>query len=368
LATAPCATVQILARGGGAALAVPGLVRVALLAVVLVACDADAPAAIGPVCEAITGMQPSEPNEQVDVLLVISDSRAMADVPFADGMRSLAGSLQSFDFGLPSLRVGVVGPSGVTTSGCALVDGDFLESIELPWFWCSNASCRDQNYNGDLADALTCMAAIPLTADEPAALLERALAVLEGDDFVRPGAILFVVLITAEDDASPRPLADYAERIHALHGEAGPIELVGTVSPRDLPRLDALRAAFPNRSNEARLDGPWGDAVGLARLGWGEPNRCVGQSLEDIDDAVGIQVDCVAVDFDGAILPRCAMVEPERPDPETLLPCYWIRPEGDAMCGLEAVVERLEAAPRRYARLHCSCTLAPDEPDVIAPP
>jgi hypothetical protein len=133
-----------------------------------------------------------------------------------------------------------------------------------------------------------------------------------------------------------------------------------------MPRLDALRAAFPNRSLEARIDGPWSDAVLFAELPGGIPNPCVYRRLEDVDPMPGIQPDCLAAEGatgDGPVIPPCTMVDAERPDPSTTLPCYWIRAQRDPVCGDEAIVEY--ADPPAFgerpppARLHCPCALTP---------
>jgi hypothetical protein len=194
-------------------------VRLLWLAFVLVAaCDVEAPVGLGPACERETSVEPSAPRDALDVLLVVSDSRTMADVATEAGLRSIANELTVG--GLPSVRVGVVGPQGFTTAPrdatCPPIDGDFLESEDLPWFWCDGGACRAANFSGELADALACIA-LPDAADAPAPLLERALRVLERGGFVRAGAALVVVLIAPEDDASPRPIAEYATRLRALH-------------------------------------------------------------------------------------------------------------------------------------------------------
>lgn len=348
-----------------AALAVPAL------ALAMPACDlAQQPAEPlppGAACETWSTAAPTLTTREVDLLFVVSEAPSMlrhADVLHAR-LRTLGHVLETLEGGMPSVHVAV--PDGAAPAErCGIGPEPWLRDVRVPWFWCDvdvGEACHDRNYASPWADALACLAHRAADGDRPAPVLARAVAALEGGAaaFLRPQAALVVVIITADDDASPGPVERYIDELRALAATRA-IVYVALVAPLDAPRLRAVRDAFPNRAELVDVEGDsWTDVV--ASLGsWDDriANPCLPLAQPDVDpDAPGVQADCVATDDQlglGPLLPRCTMSTADRPAPDTPLPCYWIREVDPAEygCAQIALVERERFGPS-LPPLRCGC-------------
>ena len=163
-------------------------------------------------------------NRDLDILFVIDTSPSM--LPKQGALRSsfprIAAALAA-EGGLPNLHVGIatadlerdggrlvvgdraappVGNCGIRATA-TVPGGNFLEDVAE-----RNGDLR-RNYNGDLAAAFDCAAALGNTGSDFGQPLEAMLRALGTEPanagFLREGAYLAVVLVTDEDDCSARP-------------------------------------------------------------------------------------------------------------------------------------------------------------------
>lgn len=164
------------------------------------------------------------PIRALDVLFVIDDSGSMADdqaALVAAARAHLFPQLAAQAGGLPDLHLGVISTDlgnggGPSVPGCvgagddgALLIGPACTGIGDRYL--SDAPAADgsrvRNYPGTLDDAFGCVAALGAIGcgfEQPLAALRRALdpAHLANQGFLRPEALLLVVLVSDEDDCS----------------------------------------------------------------------------------------------------------------------------------------------------------------------
>lgn len=340
------------------------MIRASLLVwIVCAACAAEpAPWGEGTSCEVTRLGNPSLPPPPVDLVLVVSDATTMA--PYAD--RLVTGLRTSMEWmertGLPSLRVVVVDASGRFSAsprvpGCTPPPDPYVADLGLHGWQCSTeqAECRVPNYEGTLADAVACIGAVaPKGAPSPP-LLDRLAQALDADpDVIRPDSTVMLAVVTAEDDASEIDPADLLARLRAGRPEVAE-PLVSVIGPANAPRLAALRAAAdPYHATFTAIDSPeWAEALVVPRpaapLGIAclpaAPTECVAHEGSSAWDS-------------GAAIPPCVMAAPDRPDPSTPLPCFWIEedPIGDpAECPFAAWIERATWAPDALGVIRCAC-------------
>jgi len=202
--------------------------RVALAMTIAVACGGDDDA---PDVELVTVVTvPGELNRALDLLLVIDDSGGMAEEQAMISARlpRLFSVLATAPGGLPDVHIGVVstdvGTGGVEIGGCssaARPDGDdgllqtsswqgacagappsYLEDLSNP------DGTRARNYAGDLSSVLGCMVRLGTTGcsfEQPLESMKRALSPGRNPGFLRPDALLAVLILTTEDDCSALP-------------------------------------------------------------------------------------------------------------------------------------------------------------------
>ena len=217
--------------------------RAALLALALAACgddgggsgpidagpDASPDAAdAAPAPDAAEGLTtvatiPSELNRALDLLLVVDNSSGMLEeqASLSANLPLLINVLNTAPGGLPDVHIGVVstnvGTGGVNIGGCSTAtrpqgdDGNlltsgctgpqaaYLEDLRNP------DGSRVRNYSGDLATLLTCMTRLGTTGcgyEQPLEAMKRALSAGRNPGFLRPGALLGVLIVTDEDDCS----------------------------------------------------------------------------------------------------------------------------------------------------------------------
>jgi len=179
-------------------------------------------------------------NRRLDLLFVVDDTSAMTGHTgaVATGMAEMARSLRDAEPEI-SLHIGVVraGTCDATTRGAACgvaAPEQFLRSE-----WCN--AVTNFNYGGGLDDALACLADLGTTDCGPAQPLAAAVQALVEpprpgwEGFLRKDAYLFVVFITATDDASgppgaPLPVHPFVTALKALKPDSGQI-LVASIGP-----------------------------------------------------------------------------------------------------------------------------------------
>jgi len=322
---------------------VHGCVKLALtivLACLAAACTDPTPAG-GPdaACGTSKPLLESSPGPELDLVLVISDAPEMAayhDALVAN-LRAWVDVLDTLDGGRPSVRIAVVDGSG------HVVD-PVLTDLRLPWFWCPEATCHYPEFDGDLHDVLAAEGDVGAGGAAAPPLLARLEDALDQVGFDGPSSWLGVVIVGGADDASPDAPAAYAARLEARR--PGQVS-VAVVAGADTPRLDAFAAAFPDRAGRVSIDGTdWSDAFGqfnVYKTTLGLPCLPAGLTADQ----------CTAAEADGTPIPPCQMIDDDRPDPRTPLPCFRLAPspagQDPASCARYGIVERSQAGPAGLA-------------------
>ncbi len=183
---------------------------------------------------------------EIDILFVLDNSpsnsshqraiMSQADTLVAQ-LEDVMGFVPDLHIGVTTTDIGVGGQpvGGCTTNGedgvlqnaprilgCSPPRGRFIRDVE------NAAGERERNYDGELRDVLSCIADLPLDGcgfEQPLEAMRRALdgSRAENDGFLRPGALLAVVVITDEDDCSARDTGLFAPR-------SGPDDPLGALS------------------------------------------------------------------------------------------------------------------------------------------
>lgn len=195
---------------------------------VSVACGGDDGPPDPPVPDGLTAVVtiPAAPNRALDLLLVVDDSGGTIQqqtalretlTPFINVINTAVG-------GLPDVHIGVVtanvGTGGVEIGGCSTAtapegdDGAF-QTNSCPGLQAAyvedlkNADgTRRRNYSGDLSALLGCMVNLGSTGcgfEAPLESMKRALSPGRNPGFLRPDAVLGVLILTDEDDCSALP-------------------------------------------------------------------------------------------------------------------------------------------------------------------
>lgn len=169
---------------------------------------------------------------KLDLLLVIDSSPSMAAhvERLATTLPGLLTALEELPIGLPSLHVGVItadlADDGRLRPASGLV-GNYISDVP------TGDGTRARNYTGELIDVFRGLIAVGTAGSETARPFEAARRALDDHPanagFRRPGAYLAVVYVTANDDASPAPIADYVAALQDLVRDPGEL-LVGTIA------------------------------------------------------------------------------------------------------------------------------------------
>jgi hypothetical protein len=181
-----------------------------------------------------------EPHNQVDLLFVVDNSEGMAGKQEAliAAFPSLVKALRGAPGGLPSLRVGVVS-SNLGAGGSRLAECDQSDRglLQLPREGCASApkgrylialdGGTRNNFDGDPSAAFGCLADLGTGGcgfEQHLGAARRALDTdqpLENEGFLRPGAVLAVVILADEDDCSTRAATDLFEPSTSRYGPQG---------------------------------------------------------------------------------------------------------------------------------------------------
>ena len=195
---------------------------------------------------------------ELDLLVVVDDTAHAAPVAstFPAKLAPLADVLAHDVWGQPPLHVAFISGT-VPSPGCPPPHVNRSAACGLPTGedFLTAAYCGTQpNFSGTMSDSFACLASMGADACgtfQPLEAARRALADpaqggLRGrTSFWTPGAQLAVLIVATQDDASPRPVADYL----ADFGSRGVSTFVpmlvapagcpagGLIPPVDLPRL-----------------------------------------------------------------------------------------------------------------------------------
>jgi hypothetical protein len=144
--------------------------------------------------------------------------------------------------------------------------------------------------------------------------------------FVRDGAMLAAILISANDDASPLEVAEYARWTRGLAGDDSgwarkPVAMIG-IHPEQSPRLDAFYAALATTITVTRvsIDDDYTAAIADLRPRFRTHLGAACIEAGDFDATIaGTQYDCamqVTFDDSARVLPACtpAVIEDRASD------------------------------------------------------
>jgi hypothetical protein len=177
----------------------------------------------------VTGVLSAAANREVDVVFVVDDSSSMAPAQarLAAGFPMFMDTLRALPGGAPDLHVAVVssdmGAGDGSIDGCA-GNGKAGRFQFTPRGACTATNLQPgatfiadasgvTNYTGAIEDVFRCIAPLGETGcgfEQPFAALTRALGAdgsappTENQGFLRPDARLAIVLVTNEDDCTPR--------------------------------------------------------------------------------------------------------------------------------------------------------------------
>ena len=317
----------------------------------LVACGSSSPELPAVTSHVIVRDVPQQGQAQLDVLVVIDDSPAMAGfhANVVANAPTLIGVLEALPGGLPDTRI------AVTTADVA-DDGAFrtTNGMTEPYLGASEQvdGTRDVNFStGTLADAFGKLVEVGSSGGtaKPLAMAKRALEI--HPKFLRADAVLAVIVISATDDAT-----DITASVKALKTDVANI-IVSAVAVPDggctfdgatasaTPGIRAFLDQFPNR----------GTFVTLCQADYSEVLLLIAQ-LEKTTLGVAcltaMTVECTAVDrldgVDQALLPVCGSA-----------PCYTLAASTGACTGddpLELKVSR-NVYPPKGDILHLECVV-----------
>lgn len=187
---------------------------------------------------------PATPEQQLDLLFIIDDTIAMG--AYQDRLAELPARVEqaflSIGDGLLDTHIAVATSDGQLRRSAAV--GSSYMSIRTEF-----DLERITNFTGTLRETFGSLAnvgASRMGASQPLESMQRVLEA-NADGFVRDHAFLGIVIISATDDASPSPPADYVQFAKGLKDDPTNVLVTGiTLAPT--PRLDEFFAAFPHRN------------------------------------------------------------------------------------------------------------------------
>ena len=178
-----------------------------------------------------------QPRNGVDLLFVVDNSSGMAakQQALVASFPALVRALRAAAGGLPDLRVGVVssnmGAGGSRLAECDQSDRGLLQGPTTGCaahptgrFLVSLAGGTRNNFDGDLTAAFPCLASLGTGGcgfEQHLASARRALDTdqpLENEGFLRPEALLALVVLADEDDCSTKAATDLFEPSTSRYG------------------------------------------------------------------------------------------------------------------------------------------------------
>lgn len=228
--------------------------------------------------DAMLGVPPAD-GQGIDLLFVIDNSNSMRDeqLSLAANFNRFVNVLQNIDGGLPDVHIGIVttdlGAGPFNISGCQ-GNGDNGLLQNAPTGGGCNApsdryisdiaganGTRIRNYQGSLAETFSCIAQVGVTGcgfERPLDAMVRALdgSNLANEGFLRPEALLAVVIISDEDDCSvvDPNMYDSSQSQDNINSVLGPLSSFrcfefGVRCDPDTPREAGVRSNCSPRQN-----------------------------------------------------------------------------------------------------------------------
>jgi len=240
---------------------------------------------------------------KVDVLFVIDSSAAMA--PYAtqvqQTLQEVAYTAQTRLRGpRANLHVGVL--TGDMSLGGAmqtstLVSGPYMVDRVTP-------TVDLRNYQGDFSTTMVAMTAVGTAGADRVQPLEAIQAALSGAHnagFVRDDAALAIVVIAAEDDASPGDPLDYRAFVQGLKADAADA-MIAVAAPTGSTRLTAFAdGKVASLDSDGIVAFIFQNACVPDASSEGAPFTCLDASLYDAEPAVtGVQPSCTVSDSGGS--------------------------------------------------------------------
>lgn len=257
-----------------------------------------------------------DPMPRTDLLLVIDDSAAMA--PHQAKLQSLLSDLAAHAIDEDVLiRFGVTTTSRTATADCAGAGADgrllplngprWLDShADLPsatWEAHADVGTCSSAPNEGMAAAFRALSELAAVADDPAHP--------EADDgnagFLRPGAWLSLLFVSASDDASGEDAAEWGQRLLAVRGPRNPF-FVGAIVPGcgsapETTRYAELARWAGGRAVDLCVD-DWTAALFGSVATWTPPRTHFYLARRPRDaDGDGAFEDDIEVRLNGAIVP-----------------------------------------------------------------
>jgi hypothetical protein len=249
---------------------------------------------------------------KLDLVVFIDDTLPMSAYQdrVAQIPRLLANALESTGGGWIDLRLAVTSNDG-TFHRLPGSDSSYVtRSLDFNFrLW--------QNFEGSLEDVLTSRMAVNRRSEGRSQPLEAVRCALERNSrFLREDAGLGILIVTASDDASPWPVANYATWLKSITGGSWrrPI-ILDAIYPQPAARLDELTSMAPRLGAYATsidssnyISAIKDVTFAASGSGWGS-HPCMDGAPVDRDSITpGAQYDCVMsvyVDDEIRPIPQC---------------------------------------------------------------
>ncbi|HET9993175.1 MAG TPA: hypothetical protein VFQ65_31785 [Kofleriaceae bacterium] len=273
---------------------------------------------------------------KVDVLFVIDSSAAMAshEAQIQQTLQLVASTAETRLRGpRANLHVGVL--TGDTSTGGAmrhidLVDGPYMIDRFTP-------SVDQRNYHSEFATTMMSLTAVGTAGADRVQPLEAIRTALDHNaqnaGFVRDDAALAIVVLAAEDDASPGDPADYRAFVQSLKTDANDA-MIAVAAPDGSTRLSAFAAGkIAPLDSQGIVDFVFQNACVPDATGEGSPVTCLYGELLDSDTALpGVQPSCTVSDS-GGTYPACGA--------DGATPCWRVASDaGNCGSDLEFTIDR----------------------------
>jgi hypothetical protein len=187
---------------------------------------------------------------RLDLLIVVDNTTAMAPYQARMAMlpKLIETTVQATALGRLDVRIAVVTNDGLLRRTASVADPfiAFQTDFDL---------VTTTNYQGTLEDTLGALMKVDATNDGPSQPFAAQRRALENqlDGFLREGASLGVLTISAVDDASPLLVSEYVTWLKSLEPDPSRVYLTG-IYAKPSTRLDELYGSFPDHSLTISID------------------------------------------------------------------------------------------------------------------